>query len=367
MQSAGSLEQLPQSADSAKTTSLRLPSDDHPSTPRKSHPVGEPLSPASYAEAVAHDTILGELSVGSCTTLNCGRGCWFAYSSRGCREGAACDRCHHSACAIPADEQRRRNRKEKSRQRPSKKKRSKALAQKVAAMEHEQEQGVISEEKPQQLQQQGSLLQIPPVCDERQKADNGPDRGVVTSTIRVSPTTCTAVGDYRTSKYTTSPEESCRVYPRPSTLSSSSIGGVSAATASSESTTATGRSSRSLVYSSPVRCTSGDLPFTGYSSMNVTASSESTRDIYKLKQQRAPTPKLNGTPFGLSYVEAASNAIDGYCDVVTNDYRSSMGKSSSDQLPCMFEGWAGLIDALEKTFGLSGPALGYGVSPMSPN
>ncbi|EER07253.1 hypothetical protein Pmar_PMAR020412 [Perkinsus marinus ATCC 50983] len=73
--------------------------------------------------------VLGVVSVGTCNSPYCGRGCWFANSSRGCREGPDCKRCHNMDCALPADEERKANRKAKSRQRPSKKKRAKlALA-----------------------------------------------------------------------------------------------------------------------------------------------------------------------------------------------------------------------------------------------
>ncbi|KAF4669883.1 hypothetical protein FOL47_002314 [Perkinsus chesapeaki] len=69
--------------------------------------------------------VLGVVSVGTCNSPYCGRGCWFANSARGCREGPNCKRCHNMSCALPADEERKANRKAKSRQRPSKKKRAK--------------------------------------------------------------------------------------------------------------------------------------------------------------------------------------------------------------------------------------------------
>ncbi|KAF4652606.1 hypothetical protein FOZ61_009567 [Perkinsus olseni] len=100
------------------------------------YPLAEPPSPyippsvrVPTMMSAQGKVVLGVVSVGTCNSPYCGRGCWFANSSRGCREGPDCKRCHNMDCALPADEERKANRKAKSRQRPSKKKRAKlALA-----------------------------------------------------------------------------------------------------------------------------------------------------------------------------------------------------------------------------------------------
>ncbi|KAF4656594.1 hypothetical protein FOL47_008843 [Perkinsus chesapeaki] len=358
-------------------TPLRLPS--HPASPdecmdanesthhHKVHPVGEPLSPTSYAKAMANDTILGELSVGSCTTLNCGRGCWFAYSSRGCREGAACDRCHHSACAIPADEQRRRNRKEKSRQRPSKKKRSKALAQKLAAMDHDDEEDNSDDEGNEERGEdngvnktnssshvvavQKSLLGTPspsPCLAHKDDDVNCPDCVTMrpTTTIKILPeclaTTSTArllSSNNKKNSSIVSSEESCRSFThRPAVLSSSSIGSVSSP--ASAQSTATGGSSTAR--SSPTKYGLNASPLFDASSPFTYLPDRSQQQGH---QQQQP---LYGTPFGMCYAEAASDSM-GYDMTVPTPVITS----KNDQLPCEFQGWSGLVDALEKMFALN--------------
>ncbi|KAF4758894.1 hypothetical protein FOZ63_015205, partial [Perkinsus olseni] len=107
-------------------------------------------------------------------------------------------------------------------------------------------------------------------------------------------------------------------------------------------------------------CASANPSTMGFSTLEAAMLTEQTSGgyVYNPKQQQptAHVPSLRGTPFGMSYVEAESSAMGGRCDAAsfaaTDLYKNATTASASDQLPCMFEGWAGLIDALERTFGL---------------